>query len=252
MPILRRIISLILLIVVFFMAPAIFAADKAALAGTADSEIAVKAADLSSFTIETEAEATVLYEEMSLSELGLSKTAFDYAYKGFKALLNKGVVSKESILSVVDFSQSSNNKRLYIIDVENKDIIKNTYVAHGKNSGNEFANNFSNKLSSLKSSLGFYVTKGTYYGEHGLSLKIEGMEKGINDNAERRAVVVHGADYLGDNYLNRKDVSGRSWGCPAVPSNESQEIINTIKDGSVMFIYHPSTQYLKRSRIING
>jgi hypothetical protein len=128
----------------------------------------------------------------------------------------------------------------------------NTFVAHGRNSGKEFATSFSNSLSSLKSSLGFYVTRDTYFGEHGLSLRIDGLERGINDNAEKRAVVVHGADYVGDGYLNGNPFSGRSWGCPAVPSEQSSQIIDMIKDGTVLFIYHPSKQYLSRSRILNG
>lgn len=199
-----------------------------------------------------EAETSLLYDELSLSEIGLGKKAFEYAYKGYKKLLNRGLIAKENILSVVDFSQSSKNKRLYILDIENKEILVNTYVAHGRNSGKEFATNFSNSVSSLKSSLGFFVTKATYYGEHGLSLRIDGMEPGINDNAEKRAVVIHGADYLGDRYLKGNPFSGRSWGCPAVPSAQSNEIIDMIKDGTVMFIYHPTQKYLSKSRILNG
>jgi len=194
----------------------------------------------------------MLYDEMSLGEMGLAKRAFAYAYRGYKNLLSRGLVNRENILSVIDFSQSSRNKRLYIIDIASKSLLMNTYVAHGRNSGKEFATSFSNSLSSLKSSLGFYITKDTYFGEHGLSLRIDGVERGINNNAVRRAVVVHGADYLGPNYLGDNPFSGRSWGCPAVPSEQSAEIIDMIKDGTVMFMYHPSKQYLSRSRILNG
>jgi hypothetical protein len=196
--------------------------------------------------------SNMLYDEMSLGEKGLAKKAFEYAYRGYKNLLNLRLISRQNIISVIDFSQSSKNKRLYIVDIENKEILMNTFVAHGRNSGKEFATSFSNSMSSLKSSLGFYVTRDTYFGEHGLSLRIDGLEKGINDNAEKRAVVIHGADYLGDNYLSGNPFSGRSWGCPAVPSQQSSQIINMIKDGTVMFIYHPSQQYLSKSRILNG
>jgi len=199
-----------------------------------------------------EAESTLLYDEMSLGQMGLAKKAFQYAYRGYKHLVEAGIVSRQNIISVIDFSQSSKNKRLYILDVENKEILMNTFVAHGRNSGKEFATNFSNSLSSLKSSLGFYITKDTYFGEHGLSLRIDGLERGINDNAERRAVVIHGADYLGDRYLSDNPFSGRSWGCPAVPSQLSGQIIDMIKDGTVMFIYHPTKSYLSKSRILNG
>ena len=194
----------------------------------------------------------MLYDDLSLGQLGLGKKAFEYAYKGYKKLLNQGLIAKQNILSVVDFSQSSKNKRLYIVDIDKREVLVNTYVAHGRNSGKEFATSFSNSVSSLKSSLGFFVTKATYYGEHGLSLRIDGVESGINDNAEKRAVVVHGADYLGDRYLGGNPFSGRSWGCPAVPSELSSQIIDMIKDGSVMFIYHPTQKYLSKSRILNG
>src|SRR4030095_3837368 len=175
-----------------------------------------------------------------------------YAYKGYKTLLSRGLITKQNILSVIDFSQSSKNKRLYIIDIENREILMNTFVAHGRNSGKEFATSFSNSVSSLKSSLGFFITKGTYFGEHGLSLRIDGIERGINDNAEKRAVVIHGADYLGENYLDGNSFSGRSWGCPAVPSQLSGQIIDMIKDGTVIFIYHPTQKYLSKSRVLNG
>jgi len=199
-----------------------------------------------------EAETNLLYEEMSLGELGLGKKAFEYAYRGYKNLLSRGLIARQNILSVVDFSQSSTHKRLYIIDIENREILMNTFVAHGRNSGKEFATSFSNSVSSLKSSLGFFITKGTYFGEHGLSLRIDGIERGINDNAEKRAVVIHGADYLGENYLDGNSFSGRSWGCPAVPSQLSGQIIDMIKDGTVIFIYHPTQKYLSKSRVLNG
>jgi hypothetical protein len=248
MSILSRAISIFSLSLCLMVAQIIYAANTHSI--SVAPVAAYKAA--SSVGSSIEAESNTLYEEMSLGQSGLAKKAFDYAYKGYKYLLAQGLVAKQNIISVVDFSQSSRNKRLYVIDVDNKEIVMNTYVAHGRNSGTEFATSFSNSLSSLKSSLGFYITKGTYYGEHGLSLRIDGLEKGINDNAEKRAVVIHGAEYLGEGYLNGNDFSGRSWGCPAVPSQFSSQIINTIKDGSVLFIYHPSQQYLNRSPILNG
>jgi len=124
------------------------------------------------------------------------------------------------------------------------------YVAHGRNSGAEFASNFSNRPESLQSSLGFYITGETYIGQHGLSLRVNGIEKGINDNAYQRAIVVHGANYIGEKWGG--SYMGRSFGCPAVPAAESAQLINTIKNGSVLFIYHPTASYLKGSKILNG
>ena len=143
-------------------------------------------------------------------------------------------------------------KRLYIIDVESKKLLYNTYVAHGRNSGSEYATSFSNELNSHQSSLGFYVTSTTYHGSHGLSLRIEGVEKGFNDRAHERAVVVHGADYIGDQFLKNRPFSGRSWGCPAVPASENATVINMIKDGSCLFIYHPTEKYIQNSQILNA
>lgn len=198
-----------------------------------------------------EAASGALYQELGLEEKGLTQKAFTLAYKGFRRLQQRGQI-RESILTICDFSQSSNNKRLYLVDMENNKLVLNTYVAHGRNSGSEYATRFSNKNSSLQSSLGFYVTRNTYMGEHGLSLKIDGMEPGYNSNAMRRAVVVHGADYIGESWLRHSDYMGRSFGCPAVPARESSRIINLIKDGSCLFIYHPSASYLKGSRILNS
>lgn len=193
-----------------------------------------------------------LYSSLKLQQIGLSKQAFEYAYKGYRRLLKKQIISKEGYLVICDFSQSSNNKRLYLVDMVNNEVLLNTYVAHGRNSGGEFANRFSNRMQSLQSSLGFYVTQNTYYGEHGLSLRMRGLEPGYNDKAYRRRVVVHGADYIGNPWLERNNYMGRSYGCPAIPENESNFLINTIKNGSCIFIYHPSKNYLKGSKILNG
>lgn len=199
-----------------------------------------------------ENEAAKLYNELGLGDKGLSKDAFEYAYKGYNKLLEKHIIKNPEFLTICDFSQSSNNKRLYIIDLSNDELVLNTYVAHGRNSGGEFATRFSNKVSSLQSSLGFYITQNTYYGEHGLSLKVSGLEPGFNDKAYRRAIVIHGADYIGDSWLNHSNYMGRSYGCPAVPEKEKETIINTIKNGTCLFIYHPSKNYLKGSKILNG
>jgi hypothetical protein len=190
-------------------------------------------------------EACLLYDQLALNEKGLSEEAFEYAYKGYRHLLEKKEINQSGYLTICDFSQSSKQKRLYIIDVANDKMVMNTYVAHGHNSGGEYATRFSNKPSSKQSSLGFYITKNTYRGENGLSLRVVGLEPGFNDRAYRRAIVIHGADYIGEGS------AGRSYGCPAVPLKESKTIINTIKNGSCLFIYHPEKKYLQSSKILN-
>jgi hypothetical protein len=197
-------------------------------------------------------QAVALYEVMNLKRLGLNKAAFTYAYKGYQYLQQKKMLARASVLTICDFSQSSRRKRMFVIDMNGQKILINTYVAHGRKSGSEYARAFSNSPESHMSSLGFYKTESTYYGGHGLSLKIEGLERGFNDKADARNIVIHGSDYVGSNFIRNNPFNGRSFGCPAIPSNEVNEVINTIKDGSCLFIYHPSKNYLTRSKILNG
>jgi hypothetical protein len=197
-------------------------------------------------------EMNTLYCEINLQEVGLTKKAFEYAFKGYKYLMAHHALNRSNILSICDFSQSSRNKRLYVLDLGQKTVLINTYVAHGHNSGSEFARSFSNNPSSHKSSLGFYITEQTYFGDHGYSLKIKGIEKGFNDKADGRNIVVHGSEYVGEDFLRWNSCSGRSYGCPAVPAQETEQIIEAIKDGSCLFIYHPTKKYITRSKILNG
>lgn len=194
--------------------------------------------------------SNLLYDSLHLEQMGMKKEALMYAYKGQQKLVDEGKVSNSNILTVCDFSQPSNTKRLYIIDVRNFKVLLNTYVAHGKRSGELYATHFSNRPRSLESSLGFYVTKNTYFGKHGLSLKLSGQDRGYNDKAESRAIVVHGASYIGDEWLGGK--MGRSFGCPAVPSSIASKVIDIIKNGTCLFIYHPLKSYLHGSNVLNG
>ncbi|HRO85207.1 MAG TPA: murein L,D-transpeptidase catalytic domain family protein [Niabella sp.] len=188
-----------------------------------------------------------VYDSLQLEQKGLSQEAFEYAMNGFATLQNDGYLKNDSILTIVDFDQPSYNKRLYVIDIKNYKILFNTLVAHGKNSGKEWAQSFSNKAESNKSSLGFYVTEGTYNGSNGFSLKLSGMEAGLNSNAFQRAIVMHGADYVNDSYIRSQGYIGRSLGCPAVPEKLNRPIIEKIKNGSCLFIYNKS--YKKTSKI---
>ena len=199
----------------------------------------------------TEAEAELIYQAADLENSGLSMQAFKYAYFGYVELLNKKKIVNSNYLSICDFSQSSGQKRLYIIDIEKNELVTHTYVAHGRNSGIEYAKNFSNTPRSNQSSLGFYITGETYIGGHGFSLRLNGIEGGINDKALARRIVLHGSAYVGEKYMQYRKLMGRSFGCPAVPKEESRDIINTIKNGSCLFIYHPSKKYLDRSKILN-
>ncbi|WP_316765353.1 murein L,D-transpeptidase catalytic domain family protein [Pedobacter frigiditerrae] len=177
-----------------------------------------------------------LYAAVHLKEAGLSLPVFEKAVTGFYNLKKSGQLSKKSILTIADFDQSSTKKRLYIIDLDKKEILLNTWVAHGQKSGNDEAINFSNKNESFTSSLGFYVTGEVYRGIHGRSLKLDGMDLGFNDNARSRSIVVHGAPYVSEGTINALGRLGRSQGCPAVAPEVADKVINTIGDKTVLFI----------------
>jgi L,D-transpeptidase catalytic domain len=198
------------------------------------------------------ATAGSIYNEMDLEDSGLSRRAFECAWTGYFKLKKRGLLRRTGILSICDFSQSSSNQRLYVIDVRNRRMLYRTYVAHGINSGEEFASSFSNKMESCKSSLGFYVTTNTYTGINGLSLRIEGVDKGFNDNANRRDIVIHGASYVSLRILHKYGVMGTTFGCPAIPDEMSSQIIPVVKHGSCFFIYYPSKKYLANSPVLNS
>ena len=200
----------------------------------------------------TDAEAECIYEVAELAKTGLSIQAFKYGYYGYRELLKAKKINNSDYLTICDFSQSSSQRRLYIIDIERHELVTQTFVAHGRNSGIEFAKNFSNNPRSHQSSLGFYITGQTYSGGYGLSLQLNGIEKGFNDRALNRRIVLHGSKYVGDEYLQRRRLLGRSYGCPAVPKDESGVIINFIKNGSCLFIFYPAKNYLDKSKILNS
>ncbi len=197
-------------------------------------------------------EADDMYSQMQLKDSGLNEKALEYALRGYHRLLKRHVLQKTDVLSVCDFSQPSSFKRMYVIDVQNKRLLYRTYVAHGMRSGREYANSFSNRPESYKSSLGFYVTRNAYKGCNGLSLRIDGIEKGINDMANARNIVIHGANYVSERILHKYGLMGTTFGCPAIPEEMASAIIPVLKNGTCFFIYYPSKRYLSGSRVLNG
>lgn len=192
-----------------------------------------------------------LYHDMHLENAGLKAEVFTAAVKGMYKLVSEGKVKQSDVITIADFSQPSSRKRLYVVDIRNKKNLFNTYVAHGRNSGTLWAKSFSNQNSSLKSSPGFYTTAETYYGGHGYSLRLDGLEKNINDNARARAIVMHGAPYTNSAAVASMGFLGRSWGCPAVPDELTTPIINTIKGGTCLFIYTSDDSYQQNSTVLN-
>lgn len=197
-------------------------------------------------------QAVLLYSYMDLENDGLNEQAFEYAWRGYHNMLKKGLIRKKGVLTICDFSQPSYSPRMYVIDVRHKKLLYRTYVAHGQNSGEDYATSFSNDPDSYKSSLGFYVTKRTYIGRNGLSLRISGVDTGYNDRAAKRNIVLHGSSYVNPQYMSDFGTIGTSQGCPAMPTGISPKVIRAVRNGSCLFIYHPTQEYLEGSVVING
>ena len=193
-----------------------------------------------------------IYTTVSLSETGLTRDIFDLAIKGLKKLDSDGKLNNPNIVTIVDYSQSSNKKRLYVIDIKNRKLLFNTFVAHGRNTGEEYAKSFSNDEGSYKSSLGFYITEHPIIGSHtGFSLQIDGVEKGFNDHAVQRAIIIHAAEYATENFIKKYGRLGRSYGCPSLPPEMNKPIIEAIKGGTCLFLYNPNKDYLSNSALLN-
>ena len=191
------------------------------------------------------------YKAWNIAASGISNEVFTYAIKGFNCLSQTNKINNTDIITIIDFSKPSTQKRLYILSLTSGEILFNTLVAHGRNTGLLYPTSFSNKFSSYESSLGFYVTLNTYTGNNGYSLKLLGCEKGFNDNALQRNIVLHGAAYVNESFIQQNSFLGRSYGCPAVPFELHHQIIDLIKNGSCLFIYHPNKKYVQRSAFIN-
>lgn len=188
-----------------------------------------------------------LYNTLNLKDK-LDYSIFEKAIKGYNLIENK----KGDCLTIVDFSKPSNEERFFVIDLIERKVDYHTYVSHGKNSGGVFSLKFSNTRDSYQSSLGFYLTGGTYNGGNGYSLRLKGLEPGINSNALDRTIVVHGANYASKNFLEKYGFLGRSWGCPAIPIEIAREVIDKIKNGTVFFINGDDENYDKKSIFVNS
>jgi hypothetical protein len=180
------------------------------------------------------------------------KDVLTYGIKGYLKLKSEGKISEGKPLTVIDFTLPSSEKRMWIIDMIAGEILHYGYVSHGRNSGELMAQKFSNVSSSYMSSLGFYLTGETYQGKHGYSLRLDGLEKGFNDKARERAIVIHGADYANENFIKQTGRLGRSLGCPALPHEIAGDIINMIKENSLLFIYGQDQSYLSQSTFLNA
>ncbi|AMD85947.1 L,D-transpeptidase catalytic domain [Capnocytophaga haemolytica] len=192
-----------------------------------------------------------LYSDIGCPQYGLSFEAFRYAYIGYQTLRKQHRLNDKELFSIIDFTKDCNTKRFYTIDLEKMKIIYFTYVSHGKNSGDKQPTSFSDVVDSNKSSLGFYITGNTYNGSKGYSLQLHGDERGYNSNLAKRAVVIHSADYANEDYILRHGRMGRSLGCPALPENIYKQVIETIKERTMIFAYYNDAKYLSSSKYLN-
>lgn len=207
-----------------------------------DNYSAIEHSEETSGLLLMERQTAMLYHKASLHESGLDSAVFRQAYTGYLNLKSQGK-ARSPIISIADLSLPSKEPRLWIVDVERRKLLMKTYVAHGRGSGSAEATTFSDRNNSNQSSLGFYLTGEVYYGKHGRSLRLDGMDKGFNGNARARAIVLHGAWYVGEHILKKQNRMGVSLGCPAVSDELVDQVIDIVKDRSVLYINGKSTHY---------
>ncbi|HYC87048.1 MAG TPA: murein L,D-transpeptidase catalytic domain family protein [Chryseosolibacter sp.] len=199
-----------------------------------------------------------LYHAIGLEKYDLPFDIFRYGMIGYHSLEQDGKLSGKGLLSIIDFTKPSTRKRFYTIDLNRRRVVFHTYVSHGRNTGENYATAFSNKPHSNQSSLGFYVTGETYVGSKGYSMKLDGMDRGYNDKIRDRAVVMHEADYVSENWIKRYGRLGRSQGCPALSKEMNRKVIDTIKGKSLIFAYYNDGGFLRSSanldlqKVLNG
>ena len=193
-----------------------------------------------------------VYNACNLKAQKLSFDAFKNGLIGMYNLMRTSKVHNEDILSIVDFDLPSTEKRMFVIDLKNKKLVKNLLVAHGKESGGKYATNFSNTSGSHQSSLGFYKTAETYNGKYGYSLRLDGLEKSINCKARERAIVVHGAKYVSDEFIQEHNRLGRSYGCLSLKVDEATDFIDDVKSGTCIYVHKSLPSYLNASKLLDA
>ncbi|RON03418.1 hypothetical protein BK659_23205 [Pseudomonas brassicacearum] len=191
-----------------------------------------------------------LYNSLAQVAPELNPQALQSALSAMQCAINNGARQAER-LAVIDYSQPSTARRLWIFDLRKKSLVLRDLVAHGQKSGENFATQFSNRVGSYQSSLGLFRTQESYQGSHGYSLRMDGLEPGFNDRARDRDIVIHAADYVSPLWSERQGRIGRSLGCPAVRPQVARQVIDTLKDGQFMFSWYPDQRWLKSSAYLN-
>ena len=191
-------------------------------------------------------------ESVISSVRGLDPKVLALALRASSCAQHLGMIPESDTLTVIDYSRPSTEPRLYVLDVERGVLLNREWVAHGKGSGGNLTRRFSNEPGSRSSSLGLFVTRDAYVGLHGPSLRLDGLEPGINDRAYERAIVLHGASYVSWSFISEHGRLGRSWGCPALASEVAERVIERIRGGTPLFAYYPDPSWLAHSPFLGA
>ncbi|HJU42957.1 MAG TPA: murein L,D-transpeptidase catalytic domain family protein [Vicinamibacterales bacterium] len=199
------------------------------------------------------AEAAKADLSAAFAETGsLDRDVLDLALGAANCAIRSGAVKAPRTLTVIDYSRPSSQERLWVFDLKTRELLYEELVAHGQGTGANTATKFSNTDESHQTSLGLFVTDTTYVGKNGYSLRLDGLDKGFNDRARERAIVMHGAPYVSEAFVKANGRLGRSWGCPAVSDAVARELIDRVKGGSLVFAYYPDAGWLKSSKYLGG
>ncbi len=192
-----------------------------------------------------------LRSALAVAAPSIDPLVLQLALEAHDRALERGLLPEPDVLTVIDYSRPSVEPRFWVFDLAARRLVFEELVAHGRNSGDTYATQFSNEESSLETSLGLFVTRDVYVGKHGRSLRLDGLEPGFNDQAAARAIVIHGSDYVSA-ALAARDKVGRSWGCPALAAKDAAKVIDRIRDGSAVFAYYPDSSWIRGSLFLQG
>jgi hypothetical protein len=186
-------------------------------------------------------------------EIGtVNEDVFEMALKAARCAVKSGVVRNPKTLTVIDYSKPSTTNRLWVYDLAKRELVYEELVAHGQGSGANYATAFSNEPDTHRTSIGLFVTDDTYVGRNGYSLRLNGLDRGFNDRARERAIVMHGAPYVNPTFVKTQGRLGRSWGCPALSEAVARNVIDTVKGGSLVFSYYPDQNWMKSSKYLGN
>jgi hypothetical protein len=221
----------------------------------ASSAVPVVAAAAATIAAEPVVEAASAFDAASWDTdvLGaVNSQVFSLALQAARTAVKRGDVAEASTLTIIDFSRPSTVKRMWVYDLRSRSLLFEELVSHGRGSGQTVATAFSNLPESHQSSIGLYRAAETYTGKHGYSLRLDGLDEGFNDRARARAIVVHAADYVSEQFAKAQGYLGRSHGCPAVRPDVSRKLIDTVKGGGLIFAYYPDAKWLKSSEYLQA